>query len=316
MHAWLIYSFNMLAAIEKIIRIRQVSKKWRTIKPKFLIVLTIIFCFERFISLRSSLLTAIEKPISMLRLFRNLFLAAGFVLLAGFTPLNQTARFNITPGTLPIISTAYFIIPNGFTSFGETLSNKYEEWNLSNRDISKELFDYAVKGYEYLAAKNALHNTDIISIADLSKPSTQKRLYVINVKTGEVLFQTLVAHGRNSGQEYATNFSNSASSFESSLGFYITTNTYVGKHGYSLRLNGCEKGINDNACKRAIVVHGANYVSESFIHQNGLLGRSLGCPAIPVELSKKIINVIKNGSCFFVYSPSKKYLAQSDILNN
>jgi hypothetical protein len=306
----------MLAATEIINTIRQVSKKWLTKMPQFFIVVTIISCFERFICLKGSLLIAIEKPISMLRLFRNLFLAAGFVLLTGFTPLNQTTNFTITTGTLPFISTPYFNIPGGFFAFGESLSNKYEEWNLANKDISREVFDYAVKGYEYLASKNALHNSDIITIADLSKPSTQKRLYVINIKTGEVLFQTFVAHGRNSGQEYATNFSNSKSSFESSLGFYVTTNTYNGKHGYSLRLNGCEKGINDNACKRAIVVHGANYVSESYIHQNGFLGRSQGCPAIPLALSKNIINVIKNGSCFFVYSPSKKYLAQSDILNN
>lgn len=193
---------------------------------------------------------------------------------------------------------------------------KYDEWKLSAIGISKELFNYAIKGYEELLKKNSLLNKDIISIADLSKPSTQKRLYIINIKTGEVLFNTLVAHGRNSGQEYATNFSNDESSFESSLGFYVTTNTYNGKHGYSLRLNGCEKGFNDNACKRAIVLHGANYVSESFIHQNGYLGRSHGCPAVPAAFSKKIINVIKNGSCLFIYSPSKKYLSQSAILNS
>jgi hypothetical protein len=252
----------------------------------------------------------------MFRLFRNLFLAAGFVLLTGFTPLNQTIYTGISARPLPFISTTYFNISNSINDFANTMSNKYEEWKLANRNISKELFSYAVKGYQYLAGKNILHNTDIITIADLSKPSNEKRLFVINIKTGEVLFNTLVAHGKNSGQEYATNFSNSASSFESSLGFYTTTETYIGKHGYSLRLNGCEKGFNDNANKRAIVIHGAEYVSESFIRQNGFLGRSHGCPAVPAELSKKIIDVIKNGSCLFVYSPSKKYLTHSAILNN
>ena len=257
-----------------------------------------------------------EKPIFMLRLFRNLTLAAGFVLLTGFTPLNQTANISISSRSLSFISTGYFNISNGISDFSSVISNKYEEWQLANQHISKELFSYAVKGYQYLAAKNILHNTDIITIADLSKPSNQKRLFVINVNTGEVLFNTLVAHGKNSGQEYAKKFSNSESSFESSLGFYTTTDTYMGKHGYSLRLNGCEKGFNDNANKRAIVIHGADYVSEFYIQQNGFLGRSHGCPAVPIELSKKIIDVIKNGSCLFVYSPSKKYLMQSAILNN
>ena len=257
-----------------------------------------------------------EKPISMFRLFRNLILAAGFVLLTGFTPLNQTSSIDIFVRPLPFIPTSYFNFSNGINDFANTMANKYEDWQLANQHISKELFSYAVKGYQYLAFKNILHNKDIVTIADLSKPSNQKRLYVINIKTGEVLFNTLVAHGKNSGKEYAKKFSNSESSFESSLGFYTTTDTYFGKHGYSLRLNGCEKGFNDRANKRAIVMHGAEYVSESYIEQNGFLGRSHGCPAIPVELSKKIIDVIKNGSCLFVYSPSKKYLTHSAILNN
>ena len=245
----------------------------------------------------------------MLRLFRNLLLAPAFVLFSGFTPLNQTADMSTS-------SRSFTDILKSIGGFSGALYNKYDEWNLANMNISKELFNYAVKGYDYLSQKDILHNRDIITIADLSKPSTQKRLYVINVKTGEVLYNTWVAHGRNSGQQYATNFSNSKSSFESSLGFYVTTNTYIGKHGYSLRLNGCEKGFNNNALKRDIVIHGADYVSESFIRQNGFLGRSHGCPAVPAALSKEIIDVIKDGSCLFVYSPSKKYLKQSDILNN
>jgi hypothetical protein len=245
----------------------------------------------------------------MLRLFRNLLLAWAFVLLTGFTPLNQT-------GSTLIAANSFSTILKNVGGISNALYGKYDEWNLSNINISKELFNYAVKGYEYLAEKNILHNTDILTIADLSKPSSEKRLYIINIKSGQVLFNTWVAHGRNSGQQYATNFSNSKSSFESSLGFYVTADTYVGKHGYSLRLNGCEKGFNNNAFKRAIVIHGADYVSESFIRQNGFLGRSQGCPAVPLEVSKKIIDLIKDGSCLFVYSPSKKYLSQSDILNN
>ncbi len=252
----------------------------------------------------------------MSKLSRYLFLAPGLFFLTGFTPLKNAASWKFSGKDLPFIHSAGFTVSKKINAATGEIANKYNEWKLANMGISRQLFDYAVKGFEYLAARKSLHNTDIITIADLSKASTEKRLFVINIKTGEVLFQTLVAHGKNSGQQYATDFSNEESSFESSLGFYITTNTYSGKHGYSLRLNGCEKGFNDNAGKRAIVIHGADYVSETFIQQNGYLGRSHGCPALPAGLSKKIIEVIKNGSCLFVYSPSKKYLTQSAILNS
>lgn len=196
------------------------------------------------------------------------------------------------------------------------ITEKYMAWQLSSQGISMDLFSYAMKGYEYLNGINKIANKGIITIIDFSKPSSEKRLYVLNTATGEILFKTLVAHGRNSGKEFASNFSNAASSFASSLGFYTTGNVYNGKHGISLRLNGCEKGFNDNAYRRAVVVHGANYVSENFINQNGYLGRSHGCPAVPAALSKKIIDVIKDGSCMFIYSPSKKYLSLSAIINS
>lgn len=194
------------------------------------------------------------------------------------------------------------------------ITEKYSLWQLQTEGISIDLFSYAMKGYNYLNEHQRLSNTGIITIIDFSRPSDEKRLFIIDVFTGKLLFKTLVAHGRNSGKELARSFSNAASSFASSLGFYITSDTYNGKHGYSLRLNGCEKGFNDNAYKRAVVVHGADYVSESFIRQNGFLGRSHGCPAIPAALSKKIIDVIKDGSCLFIYSPSKTYLTQSALL--
>jgi hypothetical protein len=124
-----------------------------------------------------------------------------------------------------------------------------------------------------------------------------------------------VAHGKNTGLQYATEFSNKLSSFESSLGFYVTMNTYNGSNGYSLKLKGCEKGFNDKALERNIVLHGAPYVSNKFIQQNGFLGRSYGCPAVPLEISDKIINTIKDGACLFIYHPTKKYLTQSVFIN-
>ena len=195
-------------------------------------------------------------------------------------------------------------------------ANYYAAWNLNAAGISQEAFTEAMKGYDYLQAKKLLNNTNVLTIVDYSKPSSQKRLYVLDMNEGKILFNTLVAHGKNSGLEYATNFSNSDKSHKTSLGFFITLNTYTGGNGYSLKLKGCEKGINDKALARAIVVHGAEYADESFLHNNGFLGRSYGCPAIPEKLSKKIIDTIKNGSCMFLYHPTKKYRTVSKILNS
>jgi hypothetical protein len=147
-------------------------------------------------------------------------------------------------------------------------------------------------------------------------PSSQKRLFVLNMISGKVLFNTLVAHGKGSGLAYANDFSNKEASYKTSLGFFVTQNTYSGENGYSLKLKGCEKGINDNAIERAIVLHGAPYACESFLHNNGYLGRSHGCPAVPEKLSKQIIDAIKNGSCMFLYHPTKKYTSISKILNS
>ena len=145
--------------------------------------------------------------------------------------------------------------------------------------------------------------SSIVTLIDFSLPSTAKRLWTINLETGEILFNSLVAHGRNTGNDVAQSFSNIPQSFQSSLGFYLTDHVYVGKHGNSLRLKGLEKNINDNAWKRAIVVHGADYVTESFIKQNGRLGRSQGCPAIPPEITEEFINTVKEGSLIFIYHP-------------
>lgn len=166
-----------------------------------------------------------------------------------------------------------------------------------------ESFAKALKGY-YSLKEKGLIKKNVLTIVDFSLSSNSKRLWVIDLATNTILFQSLVAHGRNTGEEFAKSFSNSAQSFKSSLGFYATGEIYSGKHGMSLRLDGLEKGINDNARSRGVVVHGANYVSNSFIKNNKRLGRSQGCPALPEELSKEIINVIKDKSCLFIYHPS------------
>ncbi len=167
-----------------------------------------------------------------------------------------------------------------------------------------ECFNTALNGFYLLKQKGHVQK-DILTLVDFSLSSNTKRLWVIDLEKKVVLFNTLVAHGRNTGEEFAKNFSNQAESFQSSVGFYATGEIYNGKHGLSLKLDGLEKGLNDNARGRAVVVHGADYVSESFIKQNKRLGRSQGCPALPVEMNEKIINVIKNKSCMFLYHPSK-----------
>jgi hypothetical protein len=176
-----------------------------------------------------------------------------------------------------------------------------------------EAFAKAVKGFELLKSQGKIRK-NLLTLIDFSKSSNTKRLWIINMDTKTILYNTLVAHGRNSGDEFATNFSNIGSSNQSSLGFYATGELYNGKHGESMKLDGLEPGINSNARSRAVVMHAADYVSESFIQQHHRLGRSLGCPALPNGLNKEIINLIKGKSCLFIYHPNKKYAAASKIL--
>lgn len=191
----------------------------------------------------------------------------------------------------------------------KTISKTEEVFSMIEENSSTvpslESFELAFKGYENLKAEHKLEN-NILTIIDFSLSSNKKRLWVIDMESKEVLFHTLVAHGMNSGEEFAINFSNKAESYKSSLGFYLTAEIYNGKHGSSLRLDGIEKGVNDNARQRAIVIHGADYVSETFAKNNGRLGRSQGCPALPNHLTDKIISKIKNKSVLYIYHPSRK----------
>jgi hypothetical protein len=180
----------------------------------------------------------------------------------------------------------------------------YEKLNLEESGLAQAVFDLAVEGYSEMVQSGKANDCGIISIADLSQPSTEKRLYIIDIENHRLLFNTWVAHGKNTGELYAKNFSNIPESNQSSLGFYQTGDTYIGKHGLSLQLHGMESGLNDKALDRAIVIHGADYVSEKFIRQTGRLGRSLGCPAVANELAEPVIETIKGGTLFFVYHPN------------
>lgn len=191
----------------------------------------------------------------------------------------------------------------------------YESIDFHGNQVKYEIFEKGLKGFLLLKSKGELSaEKDIITIIDFSQTSKNNRLWVIDLKNRKVLFNSLVAHGRNTGNEFARNFSNIPQSFQSSLGFYVTGDTYHGKHGLSLYLNGKEKGINDNAKNRAIVMHGADYVSRDFISRYGRLGRSLGCPAVPMTNYKQIIGSISNKTCLFIYHPTTIYQRTSSIL--
>lgn len=192
-----------------------------------------------------------------------------------------------------------------------------EEYNVMHLDtvgLSLQAFTTAINGYEKLLEKGILEKSGLLTIIDFSQPSRNKRLYVLDLLSNKILFNTYVAHGRKSGLEYPTNFSNKLKSNKSSIGFYVTKNTYNGSHGYSMRLQGLDKGFNDKALTRDIVLHGSYYVNKDFLNSNGFMGRSLGCPAIPMGEHEDIIDNIKEGSCFFIYYPDRNYLRHSSVL--
>ncbi|MFW6257478.1 MAG: murein L,D-transpeptidase catalytic domain family protein [Prolixibacteraceae bacterium] len=180
---------------------------------------------------------------------------------------------------------------------------------------SWEAFSTAVKGFYNLKSSGKVKK-NILSVVDFSLPSTEKRFWIIDLDTKEVLINDYVAHGRNSGNNVANKFSNIPSSYSSSLGFYITAEKYHGKHGLSLRMDGMDKGYNDNARARAIVIHGADYVSPYFIKTYGRLGRSLGCPSVSMDIHEDVINTIYGGSVLFIYSADNDFAVKSSVLNS
>lgn len=185
----------------------------------------------------------------------------------------------------------------------------YQQLELVDQ-LEFKIFRMAMVGFHHID----ILRKDIITIIDYSQPSTEKRLFIIDLINRKLLFNTLIAHGKNSGENLATVFSNVPESYTSSIGFFVTAETYMSSNGYSLRLDGIEKGINHNARKRDIVIHKADYVSADFIKKEGRLGRSHGCPALPNELSDGIIDTIKEGTCIFVYGADESYLKKSKFV--
>ncbi len=193
-------------------------------------------------------------------------------------------------------------------------SIKQQQFINASAQINPTVYRLAIKAYDYATRHHDISRGNIITIIDYSLPSSQKRLWVINIINHTILFHTLVAHGKKSGNNFAEYFSNKPGSLESSIGVFETGNAYYGRHGYSLRLYGLENGINNNAYQRSIVMHKAWYVSKDMIHRLGRLGRSWGCPAVSQKVSKPIIQTIRNGSLVFVYYPDNHWLNTSEFL--
>jgi hypothetical protein len=219
-----------------------------------------------------------------------------------------------TPVRMPAAASAH--VKTAAEIFAAEAVGMYQEMNLKKWGLSIKAFEYALKGYRNLVEHGKVMKDEVLSICDFSQSSRRKRFYVIDMETKKVLINTWVAHGRNSGGEYARSFSNSPESHKSSLGFYRTGTTYYGTHGLALKIQGLEKNFNDKADERNIVIHGSEYVGSGFLARSPINGRSFGCPALPQQETGRIIQTIKDGSCLFIYHPTKNYIQKSRVLNS
>lgn len=191
------------------------------------------------------------------------------------------------------------------------VSKIYHAAHLEQSGLRPEVFEKALTGFYNLKNTGKISNEkSILTIADFDQNSTKKRLWIIDLSIDSLLLNTWVAHGQRSGDDMATRFSDARDSYESSLGFYVTGEVYKGKHGRSLRLDGMDEGYNSNARSRSIVVHGAPYVSQSTINELGRLGRSQGCPAVPAELSDRVINTIEGKTVIFINGSHQTYFSK------
>lgn len=200
-------------------------------------------------------------------------------------------------------------------NFEDSIRNLYTSIGLEKYNLSYDAFRYGMIGYHSLRLDGKLNDNNLISIIDFSVSANEKRFYTIDLDQRAIRYYSYVSHGRNTGSERATHFSNRRHSNQSSLGFYVTAETYVGSKGYSLRLDGMDIGFNDNMRARAVVMHAAEYVSEGWIERYGRLGRSQGCPALPEAISREVIDTIKGGTLIFAYYPDSQYLTSSSHLN-
>jgi len=219
---------------------------------------------------------------------------------------------------LPIIGAALvaatLLVPNAIDASASVSFARADFDSTSIGNIETDVFKMALDAASCAVRTGAVSAPETLTVIDYSKPSSERRLWVFDLKAKELVYEELVAHGQGSGANMATQFSNEDESHQTSLGLFVTRDTYVGKNGYSLRLDGLDRGVNDRARDRAIVMHGAPYVSEQFVKANGRLGRSWGCPAISAVVAKQMIDRVKGGGLVFAYYPDAKLLKTSKYL--
>jgi hypothetical protein len=238
------------------------------------------------------------------------FLVVLMLFLTNSHALNTKKIKNLSPIELLEVDSLYSTAKNNFTNFVNALYQK-----VNDSTLTYESFKQGIIGYMNMLKQNEIKHDKYLTIIDFSKPSTEERLYIFDACKQELVFSTVVAHGQKSGNLYATKFSNTIESHQSSIGFYVTTSTYKSsKYDLALRLDGKEY-TNSHAKSRGIVIHGAEYASYDYIYKYGRLGRSYGCPALPYQYSKRVINLIKDGTCLYIYYPSKSYQKYSKYLN-
>lgn len=184
----------------------------------------------------------------------------------------------------------------------------------SSANANIDVVEMAFNAASCAVRAGAVNNPETLTVIDYSKPSTEKRLFVFDLKTKEVMYSEYVAHGQGSGENMTTRFSNEPNSHATSLGLFVTADTYIGKNGYSLRMNGLDQGFNDNAFDRAIVIHGAPYVNPDQAKSLGRLGRSWGCPALRPAIARELIDTVKGGNLVFSYGPDQQWLKSSKYL--
>jgi hypothetical protein len=190
-------------------------------------------------------------------------------------------------------------------------------WNSASLgSIDPRVFDLSLSAARCAVRSGAIAEPSTLTVIDYSKPSTEKRLWVFDLQSRELLYEELVAHGQGSGDNFANVFSNEPDTHASSLGVFLTEGTYVGKNGYSLRLRGLDEGFNHRAGERAIVMHGASYVSDEFVKKNGRLGRSWGCPALREGIAREVIDRVRGNGIIFAYYPDQEWLESSRYLGD
>ncbi|MFD1095139.1 murein L,D-transpeptidase catalytic domain family protein [Salegentibacter chungangensis] len=241
--------------------------------------------------------------------YRILTVAAVMIFSFAFTSTEKlnTSNSNITASEIPVKPAPL--------SFKEEVKNLYGDFKAANSSMpALSVFEQAMKGYAKLDKAGRVANR-LLTVIDFDMSSSKKRMWIMDMEDKKVLFNTFVSHGKNTGVEFANKFSNQVNSHQSSLGFYVTGETYYGKNGLSLFIDGMEKGFNSNARKRYVVIHGADYATKNFINRYGRLGRSYGCPAVPNGIAKDLINRIKGKSVVFIHKSDKKYQNKSSYLN-